>query len=301
MSTRRQWRAISRTLTHSKKWRQVDNDARVLYIALQLRSDSFGCIEADPDHLSVTCLPSVDGWGEDEIRIALRDLVDAKLVRLYDRDHEGNELDRTWLEIIDFDDHQPFEFLRKRGKRSSPIPHPQDADPAAALGRRNSGAGRSQNQEPRTQNRSIGMTTSSLVDAGPRAACDDDGEVDEVTVDSDDVRAVFDHWLRTCVDARQHGRTKLTDDRRRKIKARLKEGYTVADLCKAIDGFAADPWHRGEHPQNRTPRLGLVTLIKNASKVDDGIARAEKLGPPKTKPGSHAAKEGSRVRAAAHA
>lgn len=120
------WRAIERGLLTSKKWRRADDPARVLWVAMLLSTDSYGCIEADPDHLKTTCLPDVPGWTETKVAKALAKLVKAELVRLYTTD-DGT----AWAELVDFDKHQHREFLRKRGKRQSPVP-PAQAEGAGA-------------------------------------------------------------------------------------------------------------------------------------------------------------------------
>lgn len=50
---------------------------------------------------------------------------------------------------------------------------------------------------------------------------------------------------------RKKFRSKLTDQRKRKIQARLKEGYTEQDLCDAIDGIEYSAHHRGENDEGR--------------------------------------------------
>jgi hypothetical protein len=64
-------------------------------------------------------------------------------------------------------------------------------------------------------------------------------------LDSDSVRAVFDHWAtkRAATTRTPVARLKLTAERRRKIQARLREGYTADDLQLAIDGIFATPFN----------------------------------------------------------
>lgn len=59
------------------------------------------------------------------------------------------------------------------------------------------------------------------------------------------VSEVFDYWAREL----GHERAKLTSDRRRKVSARLAEGYTVAQLKAAIDGIKNSPHHMGKNDQ----------------------------------------------------
>jgi hypothetical protein len=50
-----------------------------------------------------------------------------------------------------------------------------------------------------------------------------------------------------------------------KIKARLAEGSTVADLCSAIDGYHRDRWHV------ENGQLGLDLIVRDASHVAKGL------------------------------
>lgn len=103
---------------------------------------------------------------------------------------------------------------------------------------------------------------------------------------SDAVQRVFDHW--SAGEKRTGGvsRAVLTTERRKRIKARLKDGYEVEDLCDAIDGFHADPFHLGQN--NRDNRYtDLHTILKSAAKVDAGIAKKRKMeGKRAPRPGS---------------
>lgn len=81
------------------------------------------------------------------------------------------------------------------------------------------------------------------------------------------VRQVFEHWRN-----RLHPKAKSTADRRRKIQARLSEGYTVEQLKRAVDGCAKSAWHR-EHGHT-----GIGLIFRNAEKVDAFLQR-EARGP----------------------
>ena len=59
------------------------------------------------------------------------------------------------------------------------------------------------------------------------------------------VRQVFDHWAerQAKLTGAPLARLKLSEDRKRKIRARLAEKYSVEDLKKAIDGMFATPFN----------------------------------------------------------
>mgnify|MGYP001583984809 CR=1 FL=1 len=83
------------------------------------------------------------------------------------------------------------------------------------------------------------------------------------------VRAVFGHWQATLGNPH----SKLSAERRAKIKTRLGEGYTVAELCEAIDGCARSKFHRGGN-EDGTVYNSIGLIMRNAEHVDDFIARA---------------------------
>ncbi len=60
---------------------------------------------------------------------------------------------------------------------------------------------------------------------------------------------------------------KFTRDRRLKVRARLKEGYTERDIKLGIDGCAASNFHQGENPDGKA--FDDLTLIcRNGSKLE---------------------------------
>lgn len=98
-----------------------------------------------------------------------------------------------------------------------------------------------------------------------------------LSVGTDEVRKVFDYWLRVEAETggfgspERGGRTpKLTADRAAKIRARLNEGFPVADLQRAIAFYAKDPHHSGDNDRGRR-FTDLTTTLKSGSKVEQGI------------------------------
>ena len=97
---------------------------------------------------------------------------------------------------------------------------------------------------------------------------------------------VFDHYLASRVRA-MNGRArgpepKKTTTIRGKIRARLKEGFTVADLKAATDGMLFNPWH-----QERGLR-DLALVVRNADKVRYFLEVSEKRQETPAEPGSAA-------------
>lgn len=71
------------------------------------------------------------------------------------------------------------------------------------------------------------------------------------------VLRVFAYW----VEALGHDRARLTPERMRVIKARLRDGYEEQRLLRAIAGVSTSPWHRGEDPKSNGQRYDDLTLI----------------------------------------
>lgn len=68
----------------------------------------------------------------------------------------------------------------------------------------------------------------------------------------------------------------------RTVASRLHDGYTAADICKAIDGNHISPFHRGDNATG-TKYHGLDLICRDASKLDTFIELAN--DPPKPKRG----------------
>jgi hypothetical protein len=83
-------------------------------------------------------------------------------------------------------------------------------------------------------------------------------------------RQVFDYWR----SVMGHATAKFTDDRRLKVAARLREGYSVADLHRAIDGCKACPHNQGENDRG-TVFDGLDLICRNGAKVEHFMAQAK--------------------------
>lgn len=93
-------------------------------------------------------------------------------------------------------------------------------------------------------------------------------------ISNDDVLDVFQYWVEQ--DTRTGGTTlakKLTNDRRQKIRARLKEGYEVEQLKQAIDYYLSQPFYLGENDRSKR-YTDLTTIFRTGSKVEEGLQAA---------------------------
>lgn len=84
-----------------------------------------------------------------------------------------------------------------------------------------------------------------------------------------EIRAVHEHYLAGWHRVVSGTRAPILDRTRAgKIRARLAEGYSQEDLCRAIDGMWASEWH----VENR--RWDLELVVRDAKHVDQFLAKA---------------------------
>ncbi|MBK0432725.1 phage replication protein, partial [Klebsiella pneumoniae] len=53
----------------------------------------------------------------------------------------------------------------------------------------------------------------------------------------------------------------------KRIKARLAEGFTADELCRAISGAKGDPWLMGKNPSKKRYD-GVETILRDAAQVE---------------------------------
>lgn len=78
-------------------------------------------------------------------------------------------------------------------------------------------------------------------------------------------RVIFDEWVK--VMERDPKRTKLTNERRTKINARLRGGMTAEEVVQAIKGARTNPWMMGQNDRN-TVYDDITTILGNDSKAE---------------------------------
>jgi len=76
---------------------------------------------------------------------------------------------------------------------------------------------------------------------------------------------VLDHWA---AQVYHHGKVKLTSERRKRVTARIADGFTVEDLKLAIEGAALDPWLMGTAPNSTKAFKDVDTILRDASQVE---------------------------------
>lgn len=80
---------------------------------------------------------------------------------------------------------------------------------------------------------------------------------------SREVASIFTHWCAVMGKPR----AKLTADRRTKVEARLREGFTEEDIKRGVDGCKKSSWHMGDNPSGR-PYNDLAHICKGGSTLE---------------------------------
>jgi hypothetical protein len=84
---------------------------------------------------------------------------------------------------------------------------------------------------------------------------------------------VFRFWR----EAAGKHESKFTVGRRVKVRARLREKYTVSQIRQAIEFVCNDAWHMGENPNHKTYN-DLELICRNATKLEEYLDRAREAG-----------------------
>lgn len=87
----------------------------------------------------------------------------------------------------------------------------------------------------------------------------------------DDAQSVFAYWQQVM----GHQTARLDAKREKAIKGRLSDGYSVADLCRAVDGCRYDPFSQGANDR-QTVYDDIELICRDGPKVDKFIKIAER-------------------------
>lgn len=82
-----------------------------------------------------------------------------------------------------------------------------------------------------------------------------------------EIELIFSYWQ----EVLNHAQSKLTNDRKGKIRARLSEGFTVEQLKLAVDGCKASSFHMGENDDAKIYD-DIDLIFRNGSKVEKFIS-----------------------------
>lgn len=215
---------------------RVSRDARLTFIGLWTFCDDEGRGRDEPRLLKAALWPLDDQVTANKVSEHLTELADAKLVQRYAIDGE------RYFEVRNWKEHQKIDRPRESTMPPPPSRRADDSDPSTTVRR--------------------SLDEDSLLERKERKGKESLREASSMTPDE---QAVVDHY-RTVHPKRFRGGPppKVV----RLLRAALKS-YPAADLCRAIDGNAASPFHR-EHGH-----LGLDLILRDASKIDHFLGLAQ--------------------------
>jgi len=104
---------------------------------------------------------------------------------------------------------------------------------------------------------------------GPLGATARAGDPEPDGVRADPVGQVFAYWQQ--IMAKPQAR--LDAKRRAAIAARLKDGYGLAELQRAVDGCRASAWHQGHNDRGRAFD-DIALICRDAARVEQFLALA---------------------------
>ena len=86
------------------------------------------------------------------------------------------------------------------------------------------------------------------------------------------VESIFSWWQ----EVMNKPRARMDEKRRKAIAGRLRDGYTISDLCDAIAGCATSDFHMGRNDRE-TKYNDLELILRDACHVDGFIDRWEEI------------------------
>jgi hypothetical protein len=143
------YRSIQDTVAISESLSRLSRDAECCYWRMLAQTDTYGRLPGSATKIKGLCMPLVEVTVE-QVHAWLIELRDSGRIVLYFVDG------KPYLYFVDFEDHQPAEFKRKRGKAKYPAP-PEEvaAAPIERLGAATIGA-------PATDVSALGASTAAL-------------------------------------------------------------------------------------------------------------------------------------------
>ena len=125
------------------------------------------------------------------------------------------------------------------------------------------------NQELLTNNEELGTNNQELLTTNdePKDKKPMPSKLDPVK----DHQSIFDYWVLVMSKGNS---TQLTPKRLANIKARLKDGYTVAEIKQAIDGCRLDPFSMGDNDRNK-PFNDIELICRTGEKLESFIPCAK--------------------------
>lgn len=233
---------ILRDWTDSFTVNSLDAQSERFFIRLIMKADDFGAFHADPRLLKSYLFPLLSDIREADITRWLAACEKAGLVRCY-VDDKG----RKYTQIMN--------FRQRMRQQVAKFPQP-DGQPQVEC----------QTDDGQLTDDCLSTDSDPPLEEETKPNTNPKEKTNKPS--AEDVSRIFSYWQSTL----DHPTAKLTTERRRKVEARLKEGYSVEQIIQAIDGCAASPFHRG---QNDTGQVwdDLELICRNGSKLEGFLKR----------------------------
>lgn len=227
--------------------------ARYIFPGMWMLADREGRMEDRPKRIKGELLP----YDNADVDALLEELVRFGFILRYEVDGA------RFIQVLKFAEHQTPHIREV----ASTIPAPTEASASTNLG--------TCEASPRSPDVLIpdvlipdSLSSDSLIpDTEEKPTVEDKPPTDRT--EKAQVVEVFDYWRQVM----GHKTSKLDAKREKAIRARLKNGYTVGNLCTAIDGCKLDPWSQGANDRN-TVFDDIELICRDGPKVDKFIAIA---------------------------
>lgn len=227
---------------------------RLLFIGLWTLADRAGRMDDKPKRIKMELFPA-DNL---DVDAALNDLQTSGFLLRY-------EVNGTrYIQVLAFDKHQN----PHRDEKASIIPAPDQHGTSTVQARCKDDANRADSLIPDS------LIPESLNSDSPKPDSQPKSLVEGKPSLAAETQEVFDFWRQ----AMGHDNAKLDAKREKTIRARLKDGYTVGQLCQAITGCQYDPFSQGANDR-QTVYDDIELICRTAVKVDS-FRRIAERGPP---------------------
>lgn len=227
----------------------VTIEAQALFVGLITQADDEGRLKGGAARMRALIWPYKTALDTARVEEWLDELQSSDLLVRYEN------ADRQYLALSGWSKHQRIDK-----PTPSEIPAPDDAD-SRVLGNPREGSQTLALDRKGKDRKGIGSSLRS-------DPVEPSGSTPNGTGEAAVIRELFAYWQQRC----GHPQAKLTADRRGKVKARLREGYTAEQIRAAIDGAAEAPFV-GDNGKRYDD---LELICRKGSKVEDFIERGKK-------------------------
>ncbi len=263
MSTRNEaYNPLLKNVTDSDKLNAVSEGAECLYFRLIAQSDDAGRYSADPAWVLARLFTIRMGHGLTAKSIAdrLEELWKVDLIRFY---HIN---DKRYLEMVNV-----FKTMRKDVKTKLVYPQPVTEPVTHPL-----------------RTRAEHVTLEPEPDLEPELTLDPEPEPGNPSASQPDLskppaldvaggaHRVFEHYRARFPKRFPRVHSGLPEWK--KIRDRFRDGFTVENLCDAIDGCLRSPFHQGENDKQKCYD-SLELIVRDAKHVHDFMATPARAGP----------------------